>query len=188
VSVTGSQSGSIEWTPTTDLYTDATATTPYGGESLTTVYAKPGNTTTYTATAASLAGCTISGSVEITVNSIPVVSITPDNTDICNGTSTTLTASVSSGTATYNWSPAGGTASGANNENYSVSPSSTTTYTATATSVEGCTATATATVNVNALPAPSIAASSNPTTCGGNEGSISLGGLTAGVTYEVNYD
>src|SRR5690606_26416017 len=68
------------------------------------------------------------------------------------------------------------------------SPSSTTTYTATATSVEGCTATATATVNVNALPAPSIAASSNPTTCGGNEGSISLGGLTAGVTYEVNYD
>lgn len=36
-------------------------------------------------------------------------------------------------------------------------------------------------------PTPNIVASSNPTTCGGNQGTITLGGLTAGLAYTVNY-
>ncbi|RMG88684.1 MAG: HYR domain-containing protein, partial [Bacteroidetes bacterium] len=37
-------------------------------------------------------------------------------------------------------------------------------------------------------PAPNINAFANPGSCGGSDGSITLGGLTAGHTYTINYD
>lgn len=66
--VTGSQTTSITWSPVTDLYTDALATTPYiSGTDLAAVYAKPTLNTVYTATATSGAGCTNSGTSSVTV-------------------------------------------------------------------------------------------------------------------------
>ncbi|PQJ12298.1 hypothetical protein CJD36_000635 [Flavipsychrobacter stenotrophus] len=46
----------------------------------------------------------------------------------------------------------------------------------------------TTTVTVNALPFIGPLTSTNPTTCGGSDGSISFAGPTLGVSYLVNYD
>ena len=53
----------------------------------------------------------------------------------------------------------------------------------------GCSKAATQTVMLSepGAPVPTIVTSSSPTTCGGNEGSITIGGLTAGLMYSVSY-
>ncbi len=55
------------WSPITDLFTDAGATTAYAGGATTTVYAKPTVTTTYTATATSPSGCTSNSSTTLKI-------------------------------------------------------------------------------------------------------------------------
>ncbi len=63
----------MTWAPFAELYSNAAATIPYAGESLTTVWTKPAATKTYTATATTATtGCTSSGNVTVTVNQ-PVV-------------------------------------------------------------------------------------------------------------------
>ncbi len=64
----------ITWVPATNLYTDASATTAYVADDYaTTVYFKGDTvgTVTYTATSHTDAGCSISDSVELTVNQTP---------------------------------------------------------------------------------------------------------------------
>ena len=78
----------------------------------------------------------------ITVKSVPTVSATASSSTICNGSSTTLTAS---GADTYSWDNSAGT-----NGSASVSPSNTTTYTVTGTT-NGCSNTAQTTVTVNPM-------------------------------------
>jgi trimeric autotransporter adhesin len=63
-------------------------------------------------------------------------------------------------------------------------PTSTITYTAAATS-GACTSTATSAITV--IKTAITATPTNPTTCGGTNGSIVLSGLTTGITYTVNY-
>ena len=61
----------ITWTPVTNLFTDANATVAYvAGTPATMVYAKPSETTTYTATAA-IGTCTSSDNAVVTVNELP---------------------------------------------------------------------------------------------------------------------
>ena len=61
----------ITWTPVTNLFTDVNATVAYvAGTPATMVYAKPSETTTYTATAA-IGTCTSSDNAVITVNELP---------------------------------------------------------------------------------------------------------------------
>lgn len=103
-----------------------------------TITVSPSTTTTYTVTATSTAGCTASASIVITVNSLPVVTISGETT-ICSGQSTTL---IGSGGNSYSWSNGNTTSS------ISVSPTTTTTYTVTATDLNGCTATASTSVTV----------------------------------------
>ena len=67
VSVGNPETSTIAWTPTDSLFSDAAATIPYAGESLTTVYAKPSTTTTYAVTATSSLGCSTNGSTQVTV-------------------------------------------------------------------------------------------------------------------------
>ena len=129
VSITGTPaSPTITWTPTTALFTNAGATIPYaGGTNLTTVYAKPAATTTYTATSTSPAGCTSSIGATITVP-VPVATITPAGpVSFCTGGSTVLTASVNSG---YLWS------TGATTQSITVNTAGT--YTVTVTDGNGC--------------------------------------------------
>jgi hypothetical protein len=127
--------GSVVWSPTSDLFTNAAATTAYTGTSVATVYAKPTTTATYTATATSAAGCTSSNTVQVTVNqpSVAPTSISGTNS-ICIGSSTTLTAEGGTlGTgANYEWGTGSTVGSnaivGETSASITVTPSATTTY------------------------------------------------------------
>src|SRR6185312_2198668 len=104
----------------------------------------PAATTTYSV-AVNNNGCTKDTSVKITVDPLPKVTITGNNT-ICAGTSTTITAS---GGTSYAWSNAATTSS------ITISPVSTTTYSV-AVSNGNCIKDTTYTITVNAYPAIKI--------------------------------
>lgn len=72
---------SATWSPTTGLFTNASLTTPYTSGSFAQLYAKPGNTTTYTLLA-NVGGCPGSNTVTVTVLPASTVSWTGTaNTD-----------------------------------------------------------------------------------------------------------
>ena len=83
----------------------------------------------------------------ISINALPTIVISTSNSSICNGESTTLTAS---GGSSYVWS------NGENTPAITVSPTSTTTFTVTGTDSNGCTNTASQSITVNALPTVEI--------------------------------
>lgn len=110
---------------------------------------------TYSVTVTDANGCKNSASQSLTVNALPEIFLpTINGATICNGNSTTLTASPSGSysSVSYAWSPSTGLNS-TTNASVTAKPTTTTTYTvtATATSTAGCTKTATqsATVTVN---------------------------------------
>ncbi|MGZ3862791.1 MAG: DNRLRE domain-containing protein [Bacteroidia bacterium] len=154
--LTATGASTYSWSPSTGL----SATTG------SVVTASPTVTTTYTLNGTT-AGCTSTKTVQVTVNSLPTLTVTPSSATICSGASTTLTAT---GANTYTWSPttalscsicAAPTAS----------PTTTITYTVTGTNtVTSCVNTKTVTVTVNSLPtltvtpsAPGICTGSNTT-------------------------
>jgi PKD repeat protein len=126
----------------------------------------PASTTTYTVTGTTN-GCTNTDQVIVTVNALPTVVASIDAA-ICQGTSTTISAS---GATSYTWNNGAGSAVTA-----SVSPATTTTYTVTGTS-NGCTNTDQVIVTVNALPA--VVASSDAAICQGAYATISAFGATS---------
>jgi PKD repeat protein len=132
--LTGSGATTYSWMP--------------GSLSGTTVTVTPASTTTYTVTGSNGPGCTGTATVAVTVNPLPTVSTTTTAATICNGDSTTITAS---GAATYSWMP--GSLTGTT---VTVTPTTTTTYTVTGTSAAGCTNTTTRTITVNPAPILSV--------------------------------
>lgn len=134
--ITASGGSNYVWSPADGLDTTLGAT----------VLASPQKTTTYTVKATQT-GCplAVTKTVTLTVNSLPIISVSPDNSTICSGDSKTLTAS---GASTYSWSPATGlnTTTGAV---VAANPISTTTYVIKGTSAQGCTSLRNATVTVN---------------------------------------
>ena len=137
--LTAGGANTYSWLPSTGL----SATT---GSS---VIANPTVTTTYTVTGTRTnTGCQNTATVTVTVNALPVVTVSPTSPSICFGGSTTLTAG---GANTYTWlptlnlSPSTGTT-------VTATPTTTTTYTVTGTDVNGCKDNATSTVTVNPLP------------------------------------
>jgi len=140
------------------------------GATSATITDSPASNTTYTVTVSNGA-CTSTTTSLVTVNSLPSASIS-GNTNLCQGSSTTLTAS---GGGTYSWDNSAITAS------ITVNPSSTTSYTVYVTSASGCTATAVTTVNV--APPPVAVVSGNNTICSGQSTVLSASG---GLTYSWN--
>jgi len=118
-----------------------------------TVTASPTTTTTYTVTGTNSNGCKNTAVRTITVNSGAVVSVTPATSTVCQGVSTTLTAT---GASSYLWSPTTGLSS-STGSSVTATPTSTTTYTVTGTTLTGCAGTSTSTITVN--PTPTVAAS-----------------------------
>lgn len=131
------------------------------------VVVSPTISTGYTVTGANLAGCTRTAAVNVTVNPLPTLTVVSTNTNICSGTSATLTAS---GASTYTWSP-GGT----NGSTLAVTPGVTATYTVAGTSSLGCVNTRTFTQVVT--PTPTITANASPTAiCSGNSTTLTASG------------
>ena len=126
----------------------------------------PPTNTTYTVTVTNgVTGCTAAISRMVTVNPLPVITLTPSaDVTICSGSSQTITAT---GGGTYLWS------TGATTPSITVSPVATTTYTVTVTTGAGCTGTASRTVNV--IPGVTLSETHvEPTTCASADGSINL--------------
>ncbi len=126
---------------------------------------------TYSVTATNSCGGTAAGSVTVSTLTNPTANIFPLSIFICNGTSTTLTAS---GGGTYAWSNSLGT-----NAQVSVSPTNLITYTVTVTNANNCTATANSIVTVNQNPTANISPSS-VSICNGTSTTLTASG---GGTY-----
>ncbi len=129
----------------------------------------PVSATTYTVIGTAANGCTGTDQVVVTVNSLPVITASPD-ISICNGSSSTISAS---GGTSYTWDNGLGSGS-----SHTVLPAATTTYTVTGTDANGCVNTDQVTVTVNPLPV--IAASADSSICIGSSATISVSG---GVSY-----
>ena len=127
----------VTWSPASTLYTDAGATTPYIGQSLSTVYAmsNTAGSTTYTATATNAANCSTSQTSTVTVVAAPTVSIVADYCAVPG--KILLTATHSAG-STLQWN------TGKTTDTIQVDESGF--YQATATSASGCSAQATISV------------------------------------------
>jgi len=130
----------------------------------------PTATTTYTVTGTSVAGCTSTDQVVVTVNPLPTVNAGVDQT-ICIGASVTLSGS---GAATYSWN--NGVTDGA-----AFTPAATTTYTVTGTSAAGCVNTDQVTVTVN--PLPIVNAGPDQIVCAGTAVTLTASGAA---TYSWN--
>jgi hypothetical protein len=100
VKISGTLALEVSWSPSTDLYFDAAATTPYiAGTPTATVYAKPTITRTYTGTALGSNGCSTSNTSVLTVSPNVTPGTLSGNQTICSGfTPNSLVLSGSSGT------------------------------------------------------------------------------------------
>jgi Secretion system C-terminal sorting domain len=101
-------SGTVVFSPLTELYTDAGATVAYTGTALasgTTIYAKPTVTRTYTATVTSAQSCSSSTPITITVNQLPAITVQPVAlaAPICPGFNVTYTVTATGAGLTYQW-------------------------------------------------------------------------------------
>ena len=107
----------------------------------------PNNTTTYTVTGTSAAGCQNSDQVVVTVNTLPTVTATASSTNICEGESVQL---FGSGLTSYQWTPAT-ILNTFNVANPIATPFGTETYTVSGTDANGCSGTASVTVSMTIL-------------------------------------
>ncbi len=130
----------------------------------------PSSSTTYTVTITDANGCTATDQVNVAVNPLPNITVSPDQS-VCNGQSVTLSAN---GGTTYSWSPTGD-----NTQTISVTPGSSTTYAVTGTDANGCQSTAFVNVTVNPVPVVNL---SNVFICPGTN--TVLDAQNAGATYQ----
>jgi hypothetical protein len=144
----------------------------------------PATTTSYTVTGTDANGCQNTASTTITVNALPVPSITVAETSgttnndgtICAGASVSLTAT---GGTSYSWSDGSTTAA------ITVSPTATTTYTVTVTDGNGCSATSNTTITVNAIPTTYNVTGGGAYCSGGVGSAVGFSNSEVGVNYQL---
>ncbi|MGZ3864547.1 MAG: PKD domain-containing protein [Bacteroidia bacterium] len=151
--LTASGAVNYAWSPTTGLSASVG----------TTVNASPATTTPYTVTGTDANGCQSSGTLTVTVNPIPPVSISPQNSSGCAPVCTSFSnTAASSGNCSWNFGD--GTTSTSCNPNHCFTGQGTFSSVLTLTDANGCVNTATATVVVFPNPAADFYANPQPTT------------------------
>jgi hypothetical protein len=145
--------------PAADMYSWST------GQTTQSITVAPSFSTTYVVTATDSFGCFAIDSVQVVVNALPSVLISPSSTGVCLGESTSLAAS---GALTYLWS------TGATTDSITVSPVTNTTYFVTGTNVNNCSTQASSLVIVNAPPVITVDTLVQPTNCDSINGRITL--------------
>ncbi len=151
---------------------------PYGGTSASASQLLAG---TYTVTVTDSNACSITQQIILTDPAAIVPVIASQSNTLCNGDSTgtaTVSATGGTGTLTFAWSPIGGNAATASNL-----PAGT--YVCTVTDSNGCAATQSVNITSPAALAATVAATTNPSTCGGTDGTvdITVNGGTPGYSY-----
>jgi hypothetical protein len=122
----------------------------------------PVNIGTYSVTGTNtLSGCSSTAVNQVSVNPLPIVSISTNTNSVCSGSSASLLAS---GALSYTWS------NGANTASISLTPSTTTNYTVYGAGSFGCIGSASLLITV--IPSPTITVVGNTLICAG------------GVTYQ----
>lgn len=101
-------SGTVVFSPVTELFTNAGATIAYTGTALasgTTIYAKPTVTRTYTATVTSAQNCSSTTPITITVNQLPAITVHPvaAASPICPGFNANYSVTATGTSLTYQW-------------------------------------------------------------------------------------
>lgn len=112
-----------------------------------TVPTVPGNYTVLYSYTLPPTGCNNVATATITVNPLPVITVSGNN-NVCFGDGTTLNAS---GGSMYSWSPATGLSS-TSGAGVIASPSSNTVYTVTGTDGNGCSSSASISIDVDSMP------------------------------------
>ncbi len=131
---------------------------------------------------ATISGCIDSAFITLTVNPSPPVAITASSNPICNGESTSLTAS---GADTYQWFEVGNAVSFSSSSVVNVSPATNTDYLVVGTeTVTGCFDTAFITISVNPLPTVNSSADLNPI-CVGQTSNLTGSGADTYQWFEV---
>jgi gliding motility-associated-like protein len=160
--------------------------TTNGAGSLTITGLSAGNYNNVTVT---LGGCASAGAGPFLLSDpgAPPAPVVSSNGPLCEGATLNLTIPAVAN-AIYSWN--GPATFGSSQQNPSISGVTTLNsgiYSVTAT-VNNCTsAPGTANVGIFAIPAISSTSSTNPTTCLGANGTITLNGLTASTSYAINY-
>jgi len=110
------------WTPSTNLFLDAAATVPYTGTSVSTVYAKPPTSTSYSVTIANGSCVSPATTIPVTVNIPVTIGTSPANASVCTDKTVTFSVAATGTGLSYQWqvSTNGGTsyANVANGVNY----------------------------------------------------------------------
>lgn len=174
ITVNGSASGNItvDWSGTTSG-SQSGATLPYSIASL-----EEGNyQVIYTD---ETTGCqTVLSSVTLSDPALPVITAV-NNGPVCDGQAISLNET-GGNAVTWTWTTNGGaTISNANGQSTSISGAvNGDSFTVTGTDANGCTETSSTIITINPIPAIS-ASSSNPTTCNGTNGSVTVSGSSTG--------
>jgi hypothetical protein len=145
------------------------------GSNANNIAVSPTVNSTYTLNAQSAQGCSApSASFAVTVNTLPVVSITGTNA-LCAGQGVTLTAN---GATTYTWS------TNSNANSIGVTPTVSTTYSLNGRSAAGCSGN-TATLAVTVYSLPSLSISGNAFICNGDAATLTVSGANT-YTWSTN--
>ena len=112
----------------------------------------PTTSTTYSVTGTDSNTCSNTATISVTVNPLPIISVSATMDTICYGDITSLNAI---GANSYQWN------TGQNTASFTVSPTSTTIYSVTGTDINNCSNTASISITVN--PLPTVISSVSPT-------------------------
>jgi gliding motility-associated-like protein len=149
---------------------------------------------TYTGFQVSIAGCssavnnTVVTLVDPTAPPAPLTATVTPN-PVCTGNTVNFAATTNQvGTITWNWTGPNGFTSTQQNPSLAITTTAQGgSYSVTQT-INNCTSPARGvTLTVNQTPTFAFSSSSNPTTCGGTNGSITISGLSSNTTYSVSY-